>query len=847
MKVQNIQSHGARARTWLSIVGLAIAQLVGCSDDDGSAGTPTGPDRPTMVTAQGTSGTSVAVQWVDASDDETGFAVERGFSDAGPFTEVGTTAADAERYVDNALSPQTIYWYRVRAFNDNGRSDPTTPVEAMTFEAAVDPPAAPENLMAMPSSIAEVRLTWTDASFNEERFEIERGDVRGGPFTIVGDAPADATEFVDGGLSASTTYFYRVRAVNAAGPSAFAGPISVTTEDPSISPPSAPVNLGAQGLSTTEIRVTWTDTAADESGFDVERAATAEGPFTRVQQLPADTETWTDSGLQPSTEYFYRVRATNGGGASDYVGPVGAMTEAPAPVPPTAPSNLTAQPVSPSEVRLRWADTSDSETGFEVERAIAAAGPFNAVQQLPADTETWTDAGLQASTTYYYRVRATNGAGVSPFAGPESATTETPPPPSAPTTLTAQALSSTEVRLTWVDTASNEAGFEVERATRAAGPFALARQLGANTQTWTDSGLQPSTTYYYRVRATNGSGPSNFAGPVFAETQPPPITIPNPPTLLQANAVSSSEIRISWTDRSSDEQGFIVAESRSRNGPFTEVHRTGANSSGWTRTGLMASTTYWYEVRAFNSAGASASPSPASATTRAPAICTPQQTRCVSGQIAQVETCSADGTRWQRSGCPNWTLCSRSQCRQVCGMNQSPAARTVCVVPNNDGVNNGLWLTWTDPLMAFGTYTRAGAFSDPTTPATISRDSSQTWPYYWTVTTQAGAGIEFKLNQFSGIRSPVFEARTRRSGIINRGSNRFSAAAFNGAGTVIASGAFGTVPFSWGPASFNVVAPANANFSYNGQFNSMFLSIVGDGFGSPPDLLHVNWMKLTVP
>lgn len=104
---------------------------------------------------------------------------------------------------------------------------------------------------------------------------------------------------------------------------------------------------------------------------------------------------------------------------------------------PAAPGSLAATPASSSSISLTWTDNATNEAAYKVESATAATGPWTEVAgALPAGSTSYTATGLAASTTYHFRVRASNAAGDSSYSASASATTSAapappPPPPSS--------------------------------------------------------------------------------------------------------------------------------------------------------------------------------------------------------------------------------------------------------------------------------------------------------------------------------------------------------------------------------------------------------------------------------
>src|SRR5207244_4335298 len=107
---------------------------------------------------------------------------------------------------------------------------------------------------------------------------------------------------------------------------------------------------------------------------------------------------------------------------------------------------VTATAAPPLEIDVTWSDV-DSETGYRVERSTDGSSDWTTVATTGQDVTMYSDTGLAAGTTYYYRVYAINAGGDSPPSDVVSATT-TVPPPSA-TTATATAASSSEIDVTW--------------------------------------------------------------------------------------------------------------------------------------------------------------------------------------------------------------------------------------------------------------------------------------------------------------------------------------------------------------------------------------------------------------
>ena len=248
-------------------------------------------------------------------------------------------------------------------------------------------------------------------------------------FTQIGTATG--TTFNDTGLSAETSYSYRVRAEDSA--STFSPYSSVVTVVPSGSLPSAPGNLQAEADRQGPILLTWSASTGTLgiANYIIQRCQ-GSGCSNFAQVGTATGTTYTDSAVVASTTYCYRVQAKDTAGNLSPFSTVATITTV-GNQPPTAPTNLTATPVSISQISLSWT-ASQSSIGLAnyVVQRCQGAGCSNFAQVATPVGTTYSDSGLSPNTSYSYQVEAIDIEGnFSPFSNVASAVTT-----SASTTIT---------------------------------------------------------------------------------------------------------------------------------------------------------------------------------------------------------------------------------------------------------------------------------------------------------------------------------------------------------------------------------------------------------------------------
>jgi serine/threonine protein kinase/chitodextrinase len=336
----------------------------------------------------------------------TAFAVNSALSPAGPSPSAVTT---------NSHAPLVL-------------PGPTVPVPA----PGVGPPGADTLVPATPAglhvtgrSVNAVSLDWAEAMDN----------VKVAGYIVVRDGKRAGTTFTpgftDSGLMPQTKHHYAVAAFDAAGNiSPNSTPVSATTlTEPDVSPPTIPTNLHATGKSVTSIVLAWTVSHDNVgvAGYEVYR----DGKLVANVPQPG----FTDVGLAAASTHTYTVRAydTSNNASADSDGATVTTLTAPDTTPPSTPGQVDAQATSSTTIDVHWAPSTDNVgvTKYQVYRDGALVAEV-------AGTS-FTDQGLNPSTSYDYAVRALDAAGnPSGMSGTASASTPaaptTPPPTPDPTT-----------------------------------------------------------------------------------------------------------------------------------------------------------------------------------------------------------------------------------------------------------------------------------------------------------------------------------------------------------------------------------------------------------------------------
>jgi len=539
------------------------------------------PAVPGNLKAVAMSKSQIKLSWQDNSTNEDSFKIERRIGTAGTYKEITRLKANQTSYDDKNLLVNTLYFYRVRASNVGGLSDPSKEDSAKTFMNG------PTNLAVTAVSSNQIDLTWRDNTMNETSFIIERrlGTQPESAYAPIGTAPQNATSFSNTGLPANTQYFYRVYAINNAINSTHRSDYSNATNKTTFM--NGPTNLVATVVGSNQIKLTWTDKTANETSFQIQRSTIAVDPFTQIGTAKQNTTSFSDTGLAANSRYIYRVRAVNASNVSGYSNESNVITW-PDPLAPQKPSDLTATAISKDRIHLTWRGNSNNAVGFQIERKPSQGGAstFAEITTVAANETSYTNSSLQGNTEYCYRVRAFNARGHSSYSNEACATTFADPP-GAPSNLTAIVASPSQINLGWTDNSTNETGFAIKRSTSAGGPFTQVGTVAANVKTFSNTSLTASTQYFYQVCATNANGSSAASNTANVST------LANDPNNIALNKPITA---------SSTEAGSTPT--RANDGNIISLWRSGPASAGdpieWIRVDLGAGSTVARVVMIWN-------------------------------------------------------------------------------------------------------------------------------------------------------------------------------------------------------------------------------------------------------
>jgi fibronectin type 3 domain-containing protein len=397
---------------------LSVVVAFGCGsvvDEGVSATASTVAGQPTTVAADGVATSTITVTLRDlelhgVEGKAVSLSSSRGATDS---LSPSSSTTDEQGVATFTIRSSTAGTSVVTA-TDTTDAIAITQAVSITFSDGELPPEAPQDLTATGGN-AQVTLSW-DASAGATGYTVRRSTTSGSGFAdlITGVA---GTVYTDTTAVNDTTYYYVVRATNAAGTSGDSNEASATPEVPTSAPPT-PTNLVATAGDGV-VELDW-GTSAGAFDYIIRRSTTSGSGYvdldTRINSPP-----YFDLNATNGTTFYYVVAASNDIGTSANSNEVSATPEA-AVVVPAAPTGLVAT-AGNAQVSLTWNAVSGADS-YSVRRGTTS-GTYTTVA-TDLTTASYNDTNVANGTAYFYVVVAVNSGGSS---GNSNEATATPTAP----------------------------------------------------------------------------------------------------------------------------------------------------------------------------------------------------------------------------------------------------------------------------------------------------------------------------------------------------------------------------------------------------------------------------------
>ncbi len=624
---------------------------------------PPAPTAPTLTApADAAEGVSVdpTLEW-DAVSGAVTYTVDVD-TDPGFGSIDQTQTSGSTSYSPSTLATGTTYYWRVKATNPGGDSE----YSSRSFTTIFDPPGAPALTSPADAAVDVSRtpdLTWSAGSGTSESYRLDVSTANDFSSFVITDSSIVTTSFsVVSALATETEYFWRVRAKNTGGTSAWSSTRSFTTvpAEPGVVTLTSPVDDAV------EVSLTPTfdwESLPEADTYRLILSDTSDFSNLILAQDDIATSSYAlGAPLELGTEYFWRVRANNAGGNGPYSAIWSFTTELSKQVILSSPANgATGVDLSPD---LGWNAVAGA-TSYRVQVSKLANMSSPVVDQSGVSATTLAVGPLESNTIYHWRVIA-NNAPADLWSEIWSFATGTGAP--GQVTLLTPADDATGVSLepsfTWSAQASADE-YRFDLSTSAAFSSFVVSQTGI-TATSFDPGitLDAETEYFWRVRGSNGEGDGPYSS-VFSFTTT--VAAPGAPTLTSpengALAVSITPTFL-WeavskglgktSDGSPAATSYDIQVSTGGNFNTLVVDETGLAGTSYDEATLLNGVQYFWRVRGSNESG----PGPWSTTFNFITIAGgPEQVQLVSPADEAVEVALSPSLMWDAvSGAASYQL-----------------------------------------------------------------------------------------------------------------------------------------------------------------------------------------------
>ncbi len=361
---------------------------------------------------------------------------------------------------------------------------------------------------------------------------------------------------------------------------------------------SAPTNLSATAVSTSQVNLAWTLVGTPPGGSEIDRSSDGGVTFTPLATVAAGVTSYADTSALEGTDYQYQVIAL-GTANSPPCDPVEAWSL------PAAPTSFYvgyAIATASNQATLTWSNnTHNTDAAMDIERSSDGGVTFNLIDSVAATDGTYTDATVEPAQSYVYRVLAANPDGGESTVSNEASITT---PSAGVSGLAAASVSSSAISLNWTALAGDAAsGYNVYRSADGGRTYTLLTDtpLAADALGYYDAGLSQDTAYTYQVTAlmsdSQSGDPTETGGTVAAAW-----TLAAAPGDVTATAsTDGTQVNLTWTNNASTATTFNIERADASGSDFQSLGMTDPGATSYADTTVADGTSYVYRVSALSS------------------------------------------------------------------------------------------------------------------------------------------------------------------------------------------------------------------------------------------------------
>lgn len=514
----------------------------------------------------------------------TGYEISRSTSKNGSYTQIAMIGSQGQSsYVDSSVKEGKLYYYKIRVIGREGTdtiySDWSSAVSGRTAKK-------PAKVKVSSRNSTTLRISWTGDK-NAAGYIIKRAESQKGTYKKIATVKGgDTTSYDNKKVKAGKTYYYKVEAYNYNGKKkGYSGNSSVvsgkTLKGTSITK--------VESTSSTKQTITWKKNN-EAKGYQIYQSTSKDGTYKKIKTINnKKTTSYKVTGLKPGVKYYYKVRCINKvdgvTGYSDY-STVRSARVAKAVI-------ARAEGISGTKIKLTWDKVKDADS-FVIYRSTSSGGTYKKIGTAKGTAVSYTDSKLQMTKKYYYKLEVKmKGYKATGTSGKSKAVSAYPIRQTEIASVEQGDTGALVIRWSQVKDIS---GYEVYRSTQWDGTYDLLTTINDYSVTsYEDASVEPSVSYWYKVRIVNTyNGKAIYGGysaPVVGST----LAAPGNVTVTQ---VSDVQLDISWTAVNGG-AGYIIYRSTQPEGEFTEIARV-ANVTSYSDTSVVKDTVYYYKIKTFD-------------------------------------------------------------------------------------------------------------------------------------------------------------------------------------------------------------------------------------------------------